>query len=128
MGGNDAFTEAIVNWVEQHRKQKLSVDDITRISGYSQRQLQRKFRAMTGLSLGRYIKLRRLTGAAVALRLTRYPIARISVEWGFYSHQTFHRAFLRHFGLSPGDYRHQERWHADKLLPRFSLREKEREL
>lgn len=63
------------------------------------------------------ILLQCLTRAAVDLRLTHHPVARIAGEWGYSSHQTFAGGggTRRHFGVSPDCYRQLSCWMQEKL-------------
>lgn len=66
--------------------------------------------------MGSYIRARRLSKAAVALRLTNRPILDIALEYHFDSQQTFTRAFKKQFSQSPGRYRRSSDWTAYGLL------------
>ncbi|ATA22039.1 AraC family transcriptional regulator [Gibbsiella quercinecans] len=113
------FIEELIEWVELHLEQRPSLDEVARISGYSKWHLQRKFKRTTGVQLATYIRLRILTRAAVALRITRRSIIDISDELGFDSQQTFTRMFKQRFGTTPNRYRSMEHWDVSKLMPRF---------
>lgn len=51
------------------------------------------FKDVTGHAIGAYIRARRLSKSAVALRLTARPILDIALQYRFDSQQTFTRAF-----------------------------------
>lgn len=61
-------------WLESHLDQPLSLDNVAAKAGYSKWHLQRMFKDITGNAIGAYIRARRLSKAAVALRLTSRPI------------------------------------------------------
>lgn len=71
------------------------------------------------LPIGQYIRLRRLTIAAVSLRLTRQPIAAIAWQLSYDSPQTFSREFKKRFSLSPREYRCAVHWDTALLLKKF---------
>lgn len=58
-------------WLEGHLDQPLSLDNVAAKAGYSKWHLQRMFKDVTGHAIGAYIRARRLSKSAVALRLTR---------------------------------------------------------
>lgn len=60
----------LLNWIENHLDQPLLLDNVAAKSGYSKWHLQRMFRSTTGHALGSYIRERRLSKAAQALRAT----------------------------------------------------------
>ncbi|WJY16575.1 MDR efflux pump AcrAB transcriptional activator RobA [Pectobacteriaceae bacterium CE90] len=107
----------LLTWLESHLTERLSLDKVALKSGYSKWHLQRMFKEVTGHVIGSYIRARRLSTAAVALRLTNRPILDIALECHFDSQQTFTRAFKKQFSQTPGRYRHSPDWNAYGLRP-----------
>lgn len=92
-------------WLEGHLDQPLSLDNVAAKAGYSKWHLQRMFKDVTGHAIGAYIRARRLSKSAVALRLTARPILDIALQYRFDSQQTFTRAFKKQFAQTPALYR-----------------------
>lgn len=67
--------------------------------------LSRAFSLALGTSLMAYVKARRLTEAARALRATDARIIEIALGSGYDSHEGFSRSFRDHFGISPTEWR-----------------------
>ncbi|HCX7756935.1 TPA: helix-turn-helix domain-containing protein, partial [Escherichia coli] len=88
-------------------KNNIRVSDVEKISGYSKRYIQRIFKKITGMNIGTYIKKRKLTQAAILLKLTKKKIKHISMDLNFSTQQTFTRAFLREFKVTPLAYRNE---------------------
>ncbi len=107
----------LLTWLENHLTNPLSLDNVALKAGYSKWHLQRMFKEVTGHAMGSYIRARRLSKAAVSLRLTNRPILEIALEYHFDSQQTFTRAFKKQFGQSPGRYRRSSDWTAYGLCP-----------
>ncbi|QDY42977.1 helix-turn-helix domain-containing protein [Candidatus Pantoea soli] len=99
------YIHDLVDWIEANLTDELNIDLITRKSGYSKWHMQRMFKEMTGQTLASYTRKRRLTLAAMALRLTSMPLIDIAVRFGFDNQQNFTRVFKSHFSLTPGAYR-----------------------
>ncbi|EIR22760.1 MDR efflux pump AcrAB transcriptional activator RobA, partial [Yersinia pestis] len=76
---------------------------------------------VTGNAIGAYIRARRLSKAAVALRLTSRPILDIALQYRFDSQQTFTRAFKKQFAQTPALYRRAEDWHSSGICPPIRL-------
>ena len=95
----------LVEWIEANLTDDLNIDQITLKSGYSKWHMQRMFKEMTGQTLAAYTRKRRLTMAAMALRLTRMTLIDIAVRFGFDNQQNFTRVFKGHFSLTPGAFR-----------------------
>ncbi|WP_353655063.1 helix-turn-helix domain-containing protein [Citrobacter sp. Cb004] len=88
-----------VFWIEADLSRSMSTMIIAERTGYSQWYLQRLFKQITGYSLARYIRLRRLTVAAELLKTSDLSIVNIFVQVGFDDSATFCRVFRRHYGL-----------------------------
>ncbi|MDR7343314.1 AraC family transcriptional activator of mar-sox-rob regulon [Pantoea alhagi] len=108
-------------WLESHLDQPLSLDNVAAKAGYSKWHLQRMFKEVTSHAIGAYIRARRLSKAAVALRLTSRPILDIALQYRFDSQQTFTRAFKKQFNQTPAYYRRSSEWNAYGLRPPIRL-------
>lgn len=111
----------LLNWLESHLDQPLSLDDVAAKAGYSKWHMQRMFKDITGSAIGSYIRARRLSKTAVALRLTNRPILDIALQYRFDSQQTFTRAFKKQFVQTPALYRRAEDWHTSGICPPIRL-------
>lgn len=111
----------LLNWLESHLDQPLSLDNVAAKAGYSKWHLQRMFKDVTGHAIGSYIRARRLTKAAVALCLTSRPILDIALQYRFDSQQTFTRAFKKQFAQTPASYRRSDNWNTFGLRPPIRL-------
>ncbi|QTF07042.1 MDR efflux pump AcrAB transcriptional activator RobA [Brenneria izadpanahii] len=113
----------LLNWLESHLDQPLSLDHVAAKAGYSKWHLQRMFKDVTGHAIGSYIRARRLTKAAVALCLTGRPILDIALQYRFDSQQTFTRAFKKQFAQTPASYRRADHWNTFGIHPPIRLGE-----
>ncbi|HDL6741230.1 TPA: MDR efflux pump AcrAB transcriptional activator RobA [Yersinia enterocolitica] len=111
----------LLSWLESHLDQPLALDNVAAKAGYSKWHLQRMFKDVTGNAIGAYIRARRLSKAAVALRLTSRPILDIALQYRFDSQQTFTRAFKKQFAQTPALYRRAEDWHSAGICPPIRL-------
>ncbi|NDL61619.1 helix-turn-helix domain-containing protein [Acerihabitans arboris] len=111
----------LLDWLEGNLDQPLSLDDVAAKAGYSKWHLQRMFKYATGQNLGAYIRARRLSRAAVALRITSRSIMDIGYWYHFDSQQIFTRAFKRQFAQTPGSYRSAADWPFARIYPPINL-------
>ncbi|WP_074011639.1 MDR efflux pump AcrAB transcriptional activator RobA [Candidatus Sodalis sp. SoCistrobi] len=111
----------LLSWLDSHLDQPLSLDNVAAKAGYSKWHLQRMFKEVTGQAIGAYIRARRLSKAAVALRLTSRPILDIALQYRFDSQQTFTRAFKKQFAQTPALYRRKEEWDSTGIRPPIRL-------
>lgn len=89
---------------------RIDIETLVTYSGYSRRYLQLLFREQIGMPLGKYIQLRRVSRAAVFLKLTTLSLVTISERLFYDSQQTFHREFKKNTGYTPNKYRKHKVW------------------
>src|SRR5437868_15472713 len=88
-------------YIESHLAGALTLDEIAAIGGVTRFHMVRAFAAATGLSVMRYVRVRRLTEAARALAGGAPDILALALDADYGSHEAFTRAFREHFGLTP---------------------------
>ncbi len=83
----------------------LSAAVLAHASGLSESTLHRRMVAATGETPRRYVERLRLERAAAQLFLRNATVLQIALDNGFASHEVFSRAFRRHFGLTPTEWK-----------------------
>ena len=101
----DVNVERIVDLAERSLRGELTLEEVSRRLGYSRWYCTRQFSRVVGMSLRSYLRLRRLSEAAAALRDERRGILEVAVEYGFSSQEAFSRAFKGAWGVAPGAWR-----------------------
>ncbi|WP_184999448.1 MULTISPECIES: helix-turn-helix domain-containing protein [unclassified Enterobacter] len=94
----------------------LDIAATARRAGFSRWHMQRIFKQHTGITLGRYIRILRLSNAAIDLINTAYPVIEIALQYGYESQQTFTRAMKCHTGFNPGAIKRMPAADKDKLV------------
>lgn len=102
---DDKFFDVLIDWAVNHPDKKAGVSDLAKKAGYSKWYLNRTFAQRRGISLGQFLCRERMAAAAEVLRTTDATIAKIAEQFHYDTQQTFTRAFTRHFGLPPGEWR-----------------------
>lgn len=109
----------ILSYIENNLECKINMDIICNYTGYGCRYIQIIFKKHIGMTLWQYVKFRRITRAALLLRLTSSKIIDISCRLQFDSQQSFNREFKKIVGSTPLQYRNKNEW---DLGPIFSPR------
>lgn len=110
----DEFYRALI-WVEENLSSGEDINSLVMSAGCSRRSFEQRFRAYSGFSPGEYLFRRRMTRAAVMLRMTSLQVTEIAALLHYHSGQNFTRAFRRFFGSTPTDYRRKNEWNTQTL-------------
>jgi len=97
--------KAMMEWLRERHRANIYVRDIAQAFGMSERECQREFSHVIGMSPKEYLLSYRLSVATTLLTTSTIPLARIAAECGFASQSYFSRAFKARFGHSPSDHR-----------------------
>ena len=100
-----AVIQQMVEWIDNHLDENLSVDRISSKSGYSVWHFQRKFVQLTGLNVYEYVRVRRIINTAYILTRSRKRILEVAVENGFNCQASFTRTMRDLTGYTPGQIR-----------------------
>ncbi len=90
-----------VDFIEEHLGEELDAKEIGAQAYLSAYHFQRLFSMVCGVSLGEYIRSRRLTLAGDEVEQSNAKIIDIALKYGYESPESFSRAFARFHGLSP---------------------------
>src|SRR5262245_56489261 len=94
-------------FIESHFASEITLDDIAKIAGVSRYYMTRAFADVTGHSVMRYVRGRRLTEAARSLANGAPDILAVALDAGYGSHEAFTRAFREQFCVTPEAVRDQ---------------------
>ena len=97
--------KVVLKYVENNYADKISIADIADVAGFSESHFMRYFKETMGTSFVAYLKDYRLTMAARLLQSSDSSVLSISGEVGFESLSYFNRAFKKHYGMTPLQYR-----------------------
>ncbi len=92
-----------VNYVEAHLTDELDYEEIARQAACSGFYFQRIFGILCGISLGEYIRSRRMTLAGIELSATDAKVIDVALKYGYDSPESFSRAFVRFHGITPSE-------------------------
>ncbi len=87
----------------------ISVSEIAENAGFSLDYFSRIFLAHTGFTVSGYINYQRLKKAAIRLRMTNDSILETALNVGFESHEGFIKAFKKRYGMTPSEYRNNNK-------------------
>lgn len=97
--------KTVLKYVEEHYTEKLTIDDMAKLTFYSKSHFMKFFKVHMGTGFTDYLNDYRLTMAARLLKSSDESILMIAEESGFDNLSYFNRIFKRKYGVSPGSYR-----------------------
>lgn len=93
-------------WIAENLKNDLAVEILAQRVGMSPRSFARRYKERTGLTPARSVEMMRVDSAKRMLELEpTLPLAKIARNSGLADEQRLRRAFVRHIGIPPLDYR-----------------------
>ncbi|MEM7527911.1 MAG: bifunctional helix-turn-helix domain-containing protein/methylated-DNA--[protein]-cysteine S-methyltransferase [Pseudomonadota bacterium] len=94
---------AAIRWLDEHRVDQPSLDDLAHAMGYSPAHFQRAFSSWVGVSPKRYLQYLTIDHAR-ALLAERFTVLDAAHEVGLSGPSRLHDLFLRWEAMTPGDY------------------------
>jgi len=105
---NDPVVGTALKWLHTAPLEDWSVDRLARRVGVSRTGLAERFKHFLDMPPMHYLTYWRLQLAAQRLKTTNTPMKGIADQAGYESEAAFSRAFKRHFGLPPADWRRRQ--------------------
>ena len=94
-----------INYIEDHLTEEIDYEIVAKEAACSSFYLQRIFSILCGMTLGEYIRNRRLTLAGNELSAADDKVIDIALKYGYESPESFARAFKGFHGVTPSEAR-----------------------
>lgn len=111
------MNEALV-YIESHLNDRIDYTKIERITGTSIYHFRRIFSFLSGMSLGEYIRNRKLSNATFDLQDEGMTVTETAFKYGYESVDGFSRAFKEWSGISPSEVKKKNML---KAFPKLTL-------
>lgn len=98
-----------IKFMEEHYMEKITLEDLCRLTALSHYGFTKKFKEITGLTAMDYLHRLRLWQAHQLLIFTELPLSKIAERVGFYDNARLVHAFIDHTGISPSAFRKEAR-------------------
>ena len=92
-----------INYIENHLTDEIDMALVAKEAACSEFYFQRIFSILCGITLGDYIRNRRLTLAGNELCAFETKVIDIALKYGYESPESFSRAFTRFHGITPSE-------------------------
>ncbi|MCL2545740.1 MAG: AraC family transcriptional regulator [Oscillospiraceae bacterium] len=92
-----------IGYIENRLLDELDIEDIAKSANSSLANFQRIFSIITGMTVGEYIRSRRLSLAAQEMIKSERKALDIALKYGYETAESFTKAFSRFHGATPSD-------------------------
>ncbi len=92
-----------INYIETHLTDEIEIEKVASEAAMSTFYFQRIFGILCGVTLGDYIRFRRLTLAGIELASRETKIIDIALKYGYETAESFTRAFTKFHGITPSN-------------------------
>ncbi len=110
----DTLEYRIIRYINRNLGQELTIEKLCEQFYISRAQLCRRFKKITGTSVGKYIGAKRLLAAQNLLRQGKKP-TEVFAACGYQDYSTFYRAYMQFFGYSPKELHKLNEPHKDRM-------------
>ncbi|WP_198134450.1 AraC family transcriptional regulator [Pontibacillus litoralis] len=93
----------VLDYIESHMNDGIDYNELERITGTSVYHFRRMFSFLSGMSLGEYIRHRKLSNATFDLLHEGISVTDTAFKYGYESVDGFSRAFREWSGISPSE-------------------------
>ena len=111
-----------IDFIETNLDKTIDIPTISRIAGCSPYHYQRMFSLIAEITLGEYIRKRRLTMAAYELQNKEVSVIETALKYGYDSPTSFTKAFQIFHGVSPREARNRNV--PLKVVPKMQISER----
>lgn len=101
----DFYIREVISFIEQNYQNDITIEDIANWCNLNRSYLTKIFKKDKNINLQEFLIKYRMTKACEKLKLTSLSIKDIGESVGYSNQLNFSRAFKNEFGLSPSDYR-----------------------
>lgn len=95
--------QSAIDYIEDHLTEELGYEEIAKQAACSTFYFQKIFSALCDMSVGDYIRKRRLTLAGRELNANKAKVIDVALKYGYESPEAFARAFAKFHGITPSE-------------------------
>ncbi|UUY08378.1 helix-turn-helix domain-containing protein [Pseudomonas sp. J452] len=102
---SDFKVKQIQDWLARHHRTKFNLEKVAELFGMGPRNFKRRFKLATGVTPIAYVQELRIESAKNWLKMTNFPVTKITEKIGYDDFSSFSRLFKRSTGVTMLDYR-----------------------
>lgn len=102
---DDEVVKEVQNYIEEHFRSKISVEELSNRFSVGRRNFDRRFIKATGNTPIEYVQRVKVESAKKALELSRKTVSEVMYEVGYSDLKAFREVFRKYTGMSPVEYK-----------------------
>lgn len=102
--------QRVFDYIDTHLDDQLSADVLSSVAAFSKFHFHRQFSALFGISVSKYVQLKRLKRAGHQLAYRDMSVTEIAYSCCYESPEAFSRAFKTYFSQTPTAFRNTPNW------------------
>jgi AraC-type DNA-binding domain-containing proteins len=103
------FINKAEDYIENHLSEKIKLSDIARDLGISEYHFHRIYRNSSNETLNQFMTRIKMERSAIYLVVNKkITMTEIAFRYGYHDSSSYNRAFRKHFGLSPTQFRKEQ--------------------
>ena len=99
-----AIYEKIIKYIDEHIKDEITLDELSKLAGYSQWHLYKIFKIYSPVPIKEYIRNKKLYAAANEIYTGR-KLYDVALDYGYETPAGFYKAFQSVFSCKPSEYK-----------------------
>lgn len=94
-----------IDYIEENLSTRIDLEKVEQISAMSRYNFQKVFTILSGVSLGEYVRMRRMSHGQHLLKTTDMKIIDVALQCGYESQDAFTKNFKSLYAITPSDFR-----------------------
>lgn len=99
----------IIQFLDDKYAEEINLDELAEKASYSRHHFCRIFKSQLGISPMRYLTNKRMSKAVELLTSTEIPVHDVAQKVGYANSLYFSQTFKKYYGISPKDFRDNNR-------------------
>lgn len=117
---NYELLNKIIDYLEENLTNDINTKNLAKSLGLNDFIMQRVFSIVTNITMGEYVRKRRLSLAFEEIKQTNNKVIDVALKYGYESSVSFTRSFKNEFGITPSKLK-KEKDNKYKIFPRIKF-------
>ena len=113
----------VLKYIDTNKEEQINLETLSKVASVSKYHFHRLFKGYMGISLGQYMKLKRIERSMHSLTFSDRNILDIALSSGYEDHSSFVKAFKKELNCSPKEFREMFKENKMKYISKLKNKE-----